>query len=321
MKTPSFWYQPYGVFSALLWPISWVYEKSEKALRAFKKPQRFPIPIISVGNIVCGGAGKTPIAISLASLLQKKGIKVHFLTRGYGSNEKGPLEVNALHHTSLDVGDEPLLLSHHAPTWIAKKRPLGVLKIIERGADVIILDDGHQTTSLYKDLSFVVIDQLQKFGNKCVIPAGPLRENLREGLNRADALISIGDENISSSQPLFRARVLSETLSLPTQRAVAFCGLGFPQKFYKTLTNLGIELIAQETFPDHYRYKETDLIRLHQLAKDQQAVLITTRKDFVRIPPSWQKNLHVLDIKIQFEDEERIIHFIHEKIPSLKEIR
>ncbi len=283
-------------------------------MRTLKKQERFPIPILSVGNIVCGGAGKTPTAIALAHLLQIRGLKVHFVTRGYGGIQKGPLEVDLSHHTSKDVGDEPLLLAQHAPTWVAKKRPQGVQKAIENGAHLIILDDGHQTASLYKDLSFVVVDLLQGFGNGCVMPAGPLREGLTEGFNRSDALIGIGDGEIElpSSQPFFRARSLSLPLTLPSNRVIAFCGIGFPQKFYKSLKDLSVDLIATETFSDHYKYTEKDLERLHALARDHQAVLVTTRKDFVKIPPSWQKHLHVLDISIQFEDFEGIYRFILE---------
>ncbi len=331
MKTPFFWYQPYGFLSALLWPLGWIYGKGGKILRTLRKQTRFPVPLLSVGNIVCGGAGKTPTAIALAHLLQRRGVNVHFVTRGYGGLKKGPLKVDLSSHTSSDVGDEPLLLAKHAPTWVAKERSHGVQKAIEKGAHLIILDDGHQTTRLYKDLSFVVVDFLQGFGNGCVMPAGPLRESLAEGLERAEALIGIGEgeiypkipgfsnvRGISSSQIFFKARSLPSPLALPSNRVVAFCGIGFPQKFYKTLRDLEVDIVAAVDFPDHYRYKEEDLIQLHKLTKDHQAVLVTTRKDFVKIPPSWQGHLHVLDINIQFENSEEIYDFILQKIPSIR---
>jgi len=353
MRAPFFWYQPHGLLSTLLWPLGWIYGKGGKILRTLKKQKRFPVPVLSVGNIVCGGAGKTPTAIALATLLQTRGINVHFVTRGYGGIQKGPLKVDPSSHTSADVGDEPLLLAEHAPTWVAKMRPQGVQKAIESGAHLIILDDGHQTTHLYKDLSFVVVDLLQGFGNGNVMPAGPLRESLAEGLKRSDALIGIGegeihkmtgllrryaprkDEegggrlceapkeqrqsrdsassnvmSISPSQPFFRAQSIPNPLTLPSNRVVAFCGLGFPQKFYNSLKNLNIDLVATETFPDHYKYTEKDLMRLHALARDHEAVLVTTRKDRVKIPRTWQDRLHVLDISIEFEDPEGVVDFI-----------
>lgn len=319
MKTPFFWYQPRGLLSTLLWPLGWFYGVGGKILYAVKKSQRFSVPVLSVGNIVCGGAGKTPTAIALAQLLQERGVKVHFVTRGYGGIQKGPLEVNLFSHTAVDVGDEPLLLAQYAPTWVAKERPLGVQKAIEKGAQLVILDDGHQTASLYKDISFVVVDFFQGFGNGGVIPAGPLREKLEEGLKRTDALVGIGEGEVISSKPFYRARSVSQPLAFPSNRVIAFCGLGFPQKFYKSLKDLGICLVATESFPDHYIYKEEDLFRLQKLAKYHQAILVTTRKDFVKIPPCWRVHLYVLDINIQFEDPQGIYDFICQKIPFLKE--
>ena len=319
MKTPFFWYQPPGLLSTLLWPLGWFYGKGDRILRWFKKSRRFPVPIVSVGNIVCGGAGKTPTAIALAQLLQKKGVKVHFVTRGYGGVQEGPLEVDPSCHTPVDVGDEPLLLAQHAPTWIAKERPLGVQKAIEKGAHLIILDDGHQTASLYKDISFVVVDFIQGFGNGRVMPAGPLREDLTEGLKRTNALIGVGEGNMPYSTPFFRALVIPQPLTFSSNRIVAFCGIGFPQKFYKTLKDLGVDLVATESFPDHYTYTGEDLLRLQKLAKVHRAILVTTRKDFVKIPSCWRVHLHVLDINIQFEDPEEMYHFILERIPGLKE--
>ncbi|MBI2707040.1 MAG: tetraacyldisaccharide 4'-kinase [Proteobacteria bacterium] len=316
MKAPSFWYAPDGFLSSLLSPLGWFYGKGGRLLRTLKTPQRFSIPIISMGNIICGGSGKTPTAIALAHLLQKRGIEVHFVTRGYGGALQGPVEVTSSHHPS-DVGDEPLLLAQHAPTWVAKNRPLGVQKAIESGAQLLILDDGHQTSSLYKDISFVVLNALQGFGNGRVIPAGPLREDRIEGLNRADALIEIGEGNILAEIPLFKAKTIPQSFSFSLNRVVAFCGLGFPQKFYRTLEDLGLTLVATKSFPDHHTYTEKELLELQSLAKMHHALLITTRKDWVKLPPSWQKHLHVLDIEVQFEDPEGICNFIFEKIPHL----
>ncbi|MBS0271061.1 MAG: tetraacyldisaccharide 4'-kinase [Proteobacteria bacterium] len=319
MKTPLFWYQPPSFLSTLLSPLGWLYGKGVEFLRTRKKMYHFSIPILSVGNIVSGGAGKTPTALALAQLLQEKGINVHFVTRGFGGSEQGPLKVDPNSHSPLDVGDEPLLLAQLAPTWVAKERPLGVQKAIDEGAHCIILDDGHQTTSLAKNISFVVVDHLQGFGNGYVIPAGPLRENLTKGLKRSDALITIGAGDLPTQHLCFRAHSAPHPFPCPVNRVIAFCGIGFPQKFYKTLESLSVDLIATESFPDHYQYKEEDLQRLYKLATREKAALITTRKDWVKIPLSWRRLLYVLDITIQFEDPERLYHFILEKIPSLKE--
>ena len=308
MKTPPFWYQPPGLLSTLLQPIGWLYGKGGKVISSFKKSQRFPIPIISIGNIVSGGSGKTPTAIALAHILKEKGIKVHFVTRGYGGRKQGPLLVNASSHTPEEVGDEPLLLARQSQTWVAKSRPLGVQAALEDGAELIILDDGHQTTSLYKDISFVVVDALQGFGNGQVIPAGPLREGLEEGLKRADAIICIGKSTGLFDKQMFSAKSVFQPLKVG--RVVAFCGLGFPQKFYKSLKEFGINVVATESFPDHYIYQEKDLQRLLTISKAHQAELVTTRKDWVKLPKAWQTRVNVLDMHIEFENPEEVYQFI-----------
>jgi tetraacyldisaccharide 4'-kinase len=320
VKTPFFWYQSKGFYSTILSPLSWLYEKGAKIHRTWSKPQKFSVPLLSVGNITSGGAGKTPTAIALGDLLQKKGFKIHFVTRGYGGKIAGPLKVDPSVHQASMVGDEPLLLAQKAPTWVAKDRRQGVQKAIEDGAEVIILDDAHQTHRLFKDVSFVVVDLMQGFGNECVIPAGPLRENLEDGLERADAFIGIGEkvDNKLSGKLVFRAKSIFQPVSFPSNRIIAFCGLGFPQKFYKSLEKEGLTLLATESFPDHYVYKEKDLIDLQFLAKKHQAILVTTRKDWVKIPPSWHPNIYVLDLEIQFEDLERVFRFILDKVPALE---
>lgn len=319
MKTPSFWYKPRGALSTLLCPLGFLYGAGGKVLSLFKRPRHFSVPIISVGNIVCGGSGKTPTAIALMQLLRARGYNgVHFVTRGYGGREYGPLLVDPSAHRPIDVGDEPLLLAQHGPTWVAKKRTTGVTAAIDNGAQIVILDDGHQTKGIHKDISFVVVDLLQGFGNGCVLPAGPLRESLKSGLKRADALIAIGEPDrvpvMLTEKKLFNATIVPQPLKIPASRVVAFCGLGFPQKFYRSLEEAGFTLVATESFPDHYVYTNEDLLRLEKLAQKHQAALITTRKDFVKIPLSWQSRIHVFDITIEFVDPEAVGDFMLEKI-------
>lgn len=311
MRPPSFWYSSPGLLSCLLHPLGWLYGVGGKIRHALKPPQHFSVPVISVGNIICGGSGKTPVAIALAHLLKRKGVNSHFVTRGYGGKLRGPIRVIPLRHTAEEVGDEPLLLAQHAPTWVAKDRRKGVQKAIEEGAELVILDDGHQTAGLYKDISFVVVDLLQGFGNGHVLPAGPLRESLDEGLSRATAIIGVGAGDWATLKPFFRAHMIPRPFSFSSQKVVAFCGLGFPQKFYKSLKENGVNVVATKSFPDHYVYTEKDLGELHNLAKELQSTLVTTRKDWVRLSPSWQRQVQVLDIEIQFEDEAGLLDLLY----------
>ncbi len=330
MKAPKFWYQPKGLCAALLSPLGWLYGRMGRFLRACKPQRRFTVPILSVGNLVVGGSGKTPTAISIATLLQKKNLKICFVTRGYGGKLVGPVKVDLSHHTAQDVGDEALLLAQQAPTWVGKDRASAVQKACETRPDLIILDDGHQTSGVHKDLSFIVVDSLQGFGNGCVLPAGPLRESRDEGLKRADALVAIatGDRKQETGvrtsflspdtcllTPVFQAHLVPTPLSLT--RAVAFCGLGFPQKFFKTLASMGIELASTLPFPDHHFYTEKDLRHLEALSRTHEAPLITTRKDWVKLSPPWQQKVHVLDVALCFDDPDEFYTFIIHKIPRL----
>ena len=128
------------------------------------------IPVICIGNLVVGGAGKTPTALEVASVCRKLKLNPGFLTRGYGGRERGPLCVSVGLHTAAEVGDEALLLAQFAPTVIAADRPSGAKLLALLGADVVVMDDGFQNPSLRKDLSLVVIDSDRGIGNGLVLP-------------------------------------------------------------------------------------------------------------------------------------------------------
>lgn len=315
MKTPPFWYRPPGFLAHLLSPLGWLYGKGAKLSRIFKPEKRFSVPILSVGNLVSGGSGKTPVSLSLAQLLQKKGHTVHFVTRGYKGSLTGPLKVNPNLHKADEVGDEPLLLAALAPTWVSKKRTHGIEKAIEEGATLIILDDGHQTTGIKKNISFLVMDAVQGMGNGYILPAGPLRESLAEGLRRTQAIIGIGEGNfLRTEKPLFKACVTPRSFWCPTKKIFAFCGLGYPQKFYHTLEKSGLDIKATQSFPDHHHYTESELLKLEQEALALGASLVTTHKDWVKLPPLWQQKCLCFQIDIIFDNQAKLYNFIQQAL-------
>ncbi|UUX48237.1 tetraacyldisaccharide 4'-kinase [Nisaea acidiphila] len=322
MKAPSFWRKT-GLLPALLTPASWLYRAGASLRAAAASPYRAPVPVICVGNLVAGGAGKTPVALSLGRAFTKRGLKVAFLSRGYGGNLAGPLQVQPDRHSASDVGDEPLLLAEVAPTWISRNRAAGAEMAAAAGADIILMDDGFQNPTSVKSASVLVIDGAYGFGNGHVIPAGPLRESVAGGLARADAAILLGEDRhelapaLARTLPVLRGRLTParNALGLRGERAIAFAGIGRPEKFFETLEELGVSLLETRAFGDHAPYRGEDLIDLIGRAEREDALLLTTAKDHVRLPEELRLMVRRVDVDLVWENAaaledllDRLIH-------------
>lgn len=313
MRPPDFW-SGRGVTSALLWPAGTVYAWATR--RRVARPPAYapPVPVICVGNLSAGGSGKTPVAMSIAATLGNKGVAAHLLTRGYRGRLKGPVRVDPAVHTASDVGDEPLLLARAAPTWVARDRAAGAHAAVEAGARAIVMDDGHQNPALRKDLSLVVVDGGFGFGNRRVIPAGPLREPVAEGLARADAVVLIGDDEAEAgrllgSTPRLNARLApsEEALLLRGRKVVAFAGIGRPDKFFDTLKALGAELVEAVPFADHHRFTEQDVMLVCEIASSRDAVPVTTEKDYVRLSSDARPMVTPVPVLLEWEKPAEIL--------------
>jgi tetraacyldisaccharide 4'-kinase len=307
MRAPEFWHEPPGLAAGLLAPAGAAWDWAARLRRAVARPYRAPVPVLCVGNLVAGGSGKTPVALSLARLFTERGIAVHVMTRGYGGKLAGPMQVDAARHDADAVGDEALLLATVAPCWVAKDRAAGVAAAAKAGAEAILLDDGFQNPSIAKDLSLVIIDAEYGFGNGRVIPAGPLRERVAAGLARADAVVLIGDapttELVAASCPILRAAVEPVNRDhFKNARIVAFAGIGRPEKFFAMLHRLGAQLVAKHAFADHHPYRANEIARLRETAARLDARLVTTAKDWVRLPPDLRIGIDVLDIEIRWRE-------------------
>ena len=312
MKTPAHW-KSTNLLSILLWPFGCLYGLATMLRLCFKKPQKVPARVICVGNLTAGGTGKTPVSIALAKMLQQHGRHPFFLTRGYGGKLQD-IQVDPLIHRAAEVGDEPLLLTRQAPVIVNRRRFEGAQKAVAAGADTIIMDDGFQNPSLYKDLSLLVIDGEFGLGNGFCIPAGPLREFASAGLRRAQAVILIGADKHHLAEkiklPVFRAQIEPQRPEIKNQRVIAFAGIGRPQKFYRSLQNCGFEIVKTFDFPDHHFYQQNELQHLVNEAETSKAELYTTSKDFVKIPSCFRNKIKVLDIDIIWQDPERLAEFI-----------
>ncbi|KIT16691.1 tetraacyldisaccharide 4'-kinase [Jannaschia aquimarina] len=301
MRAPGFW-SGRGPISTMLTPIGWLYAAAT-ARRVARPGVRLDVPVICVGNLTAGGAGKTPTVIALLERLDG----AHVVSRGYGGKLEGPVRVDPARHDATAVGDEPLLLSAFAPTWVARDRAAGARAAVEAGARAIVLDDGFQNPALEKDLSIVVVDAGVGFGNGRVLPAGPLREPVETGLARADLVLLIGKGDVTlpaSAPPVLRGTLEPLETGMPWEGlpVFAFAGIGRPEKFFQTLRDLGTDVRGTEALGDHQPLTPTLLHRLGERAAKLSAQPITTEKDAVRLPPSLRGRVLVLPVRLRIED-------------------
>ena len=290
---------------ATLTPLGWVYGASVTWKVHNAAPYHAPVPVLCVGNLTVGGTGKTPVAIAIARALAARGRRPFFLSRGYGGKLHGPIQVMPKHRAE-DVGDEPLLLAAAAPVVVSRNRGEGARLAVEHGADVIVMDDGHQNFSVTKDLSLIVVDAEQQFGNGRILPAGPLRESVRQGLARADAVLVVGDGEpplAGYSGPVLRAHLTHVELpALSGRRVVAFAGIGRPEKFFRSLRAFGAEIAATKQFGDHHLYTLSEIARLKATARAANALLVTTEKDYVRMTETEREGIAVLPVRAAIDN-------------------
>ncbi|WP_420402642.1 tetraacyldisaccharide 4'-kinase [Nisaea sp.] len=313
MKAPGFW-RSGGLLPALLTPASWIYRAAAALRAATSQTYRAPVPVVCVGNLVAGGAGKTPVALALGRALGRRGLKVAFLSRGYGGRLAGPLRVLPERHSAADIGDEPLLLAETAPTWVSRHRAKGAQMAAAAGAELILMDDGFQNPTIAKTASILVVDGGYGFGNGRLMPAGPLRESVGGGLARADAVVLLGEDRQGLAAPLGntlpvlcgRLAPSRSALGLKGERAVAFAGIGRPEKFFDTLTKLGVKLLETRAFGDHQPYRGEDLIDLIARAEQEDALLLTTAKDHVRLPEELRLLVRRVDVDLVWEDPQAL---------------
>ena len=314
LKAPKFWYLKKDTFfSRILYPLSIIFRLGTKIRNITSSTKRSKLPIICVGNIVIGGAGKTPVALKIGKILKESGYFPHFISKGYAGIIKNSTLVESW-HSPKSVGDEPLLLSEVAPTWIGTRRNESIALAQSRGSNCIIMDDGFQNPTIYKDYSIIVINASQEFGNKRVIPSGPLRESIKRGLSRTNLVIVIGkvtdylQQIIPDNIPIIPAKFNIDNINkiFKGQKIIAFAGIAYPEKFFNSLKEQGAKIVKEITYPDHHIYNENDLLSLAEIANKTKSILVSTQKDFVRIPKSYRPLVNTLEGEIHFENEELI---------------
>lgn len=314
LRSPKFWNDKDNKISRFLEPLSKLYYIISKAKLNSVVPEKAQVPVICIGNIVLGGSGKTPTVELVCDILKNNNLVPHILTAGYGGYLKNVVRVDPRLHSYLQVGDEALLSVEVAPTWIGKNRINSGKAAVLAGANILVMDDGFQNNSIAKDIKILVIDSGQEFGNSYLFPAGPLREPIKAGITKSDIVLIIGEKNpeleekihiIDQDIPIFRAKMDAiEFPEVENNKVVGFCGLGYPLKFKKTLIECGYDLVDFISFSDHHPYTITEIQKLISGAKNVGATLITTMKDFVKIPEVFKNEIKVVKIKLRPETDE-----------------
>ncbi|MCQ8278468.1 tetraacyldisaccharide 4'-kinase [Acetobacteraceae bacterium KSS8] len=274
-----------------------------------------PVPVVCCGNAGVGGAGKTTLALDLASRLTGRGLRVHCLTRGYGGRGSAtPLLVDPLKHDAAAVGDEALLLAAIAPCWVGADRAASARAATEAGAELLVMDDGLQNPGLKQDMPILVIDGAVGFGNRRLLPAGPLREPVRTAAARARCAVVIGEERapvadlLPAGLPVLRATLAMDpsVRALAGRPVFAFAGIARPEKFFDSLRAETLDLVGTRGFADHRPFRPDALRRLREEAAALGATLVTTPKDAVRLSPEERAGIAVAGVSLRWSDEDAL---------------
>ncbi|MDE3188726.1 MAG: tetraacyldisaccharide 4'-kinase [Acidobacteriota bacterium] len=300
--------------------------------RGWKPVRRLSWPVISIGNLSTGGAGKTPLAIALAQLLNGAGFHVDVLSRGYGRQGQGVVRVDPA-GTADAFGDEPLVIAREAgvPVYVAEQRyEAGVLAEAQQSAGddsrpkAHLLDDGFQHRQLHRDVDILLLNRADWLDE--LLPAGNLREAL-QAAKRAHVIGIPADEPVLEEAlrawgwqgPIWRLRRQMDVPAVDGPVA-AFCGLAHPEQFFQGLASAGLSVAARIAFPDHHRYTRDDLQRVLDAARSVRATaFLTTEKDHVRVdalssafPASVP--LITAKLRVEIEDEAAAIQWLIERL-------
>ena len=318
-KTPAYWYRPYGVQSALLQPFAWMYQLGECMNRKRAKPQAVDVPVVAIGNAVAGGGGKTPTTIAVVHMLKQLGHTPHIVTRGYGRATKELLRVEP-NATAQEVGDEPLLLASHAPCWVYQDRYEAAKMAVHAGASVIVMDDGLQHYTLKQDVRLLCVSGTDGFGNGALLPAGPLRQPISVLLPRIDATIVIGALTDASRAQLqqfktrYSASLVPQSWEVQGKSVIAFAGIARPERFFSMLQQEGAQCLQTHAFADHAPYSDAVLSRMHDEAKEANAELVTTAKDYARLPESWKAHVRCLDVNLRIPEQNALMEQLQQSL-------
>ena len=299
-KKPLFWNYKYSFISILLIPISLILSLLTFLRKNFSKSTKHDISVICVGNLYLGGTGKTPLSIEIVKALKKIGKKTTLIKKFYKSQS-----------------DElSLIKSNKIKFFTDKKRNLAILKAKKNKYDVVVLDDGFQDPSFYKDLTIICFNAKQLIGNGRIIPAGPLRESIRS-LKNADIIIINGKKNIkfekkilsiSNSIKIYYSKYIPiNTKEFKNYNLFAFAGIGNPENFFSLLKESKLKVKKIISYPDHYKFSKNELLKIVSTAKRNNLKIITTEKDYYRIKHFNLNDIRYLKTKLEIKNKNKLI--------------
>ena len=304
LKKPKFWdYKKANIYAYLLFPISLIV----KFIKFFSitKPKSFKLKTICVGNIYLGGTGKTSLSIKIKKILEKRKIKSCFVKKFY-SNQT----------------DEQILLKNNGKVFLSSNRIEALKQAELENYDVAILDDGLQDKSIHYDISLVCFNNINWIGNGLTIPAGPLREDINNLKNYNHIFLNGNLENLD----ILKKHILKINSKinihigkyLPTNldefnkddEYLIFSGIGNHNTFVSMMKNYGFKIVKDLEFPDHYKYKNSDIKKILELANKFNYKIITTEKDYLRLEYTNTNQIKFIKSDLQIIDEDNFIRAI-----------
>ena len=306
LKKPKFWNSSkFSFWIILFFPISILFLLFSY-IKKLQSPKNFSVPIICVGNIYLGGTGKTPLASEIFKITKSLGKNPAFVKKYYSYLE-----------------DEIGMLKKIGAIFFSKNRTEAIESLIKNENDLAILDDGFQDFSINKNLSIVCFNQKQWIGNGFVIPAGPLRERL-SAIKKAECIVINGQKDIKIENEIYKQKKnveiyysknrLLDINKFKNKTIIAFAGIGNPKNFFDLLRENNLLLKEVFYYPDHYNFSKTELNMLINKAKVNNAILLTTEKDYSRIDDNYKKNIEFLKIELEIENKNNFIELIKKSI-------
>lgn len=299
MKTP-WWFLHKTLLAFLLLPVSWIYYIASRVVYGWRRMFAYNSrrKVICVGGIFAGGVGKTPIVRVIANRLDAP-----VVMRGYKRTAR-----------TGNIGDEAMMLMYDDISVHVGDRKSNIILLNRQKDDTpIVMDDGLQNPGIRKDISIIVFDESLGFGNGFLLPAGPLREP-KSHIKNADAIIVIKKDKVRKNFklpdniPVFYAKNKNIMPYHKNKKLVAFAGIGYPKKFFSSLDNV----VASRSFSDHYQYTDEDILNLKKIAKKKNADLVTTEKDWVRLPDDVRDDIKC--VKLETVLDEKFFDWLKEKL-------